>query len=163
MDTTRLVSAFEGEQTPLVRTDFTDESAWQSVFAAVMAPVDFEGAVPEGYVPRVVSVDASEFDGVTGPRLGELFEPTEDAYGYVLLADRRSMDEAAAGGEVTLEYVDLSVVDAEDAELMDSFLGRTFRCVATEVASVESNLSISNMDFHEFADAVGSDGVFRGF
>lgn len=162
MDTTRFVSAFEAEETPLVRTDFTDDSAWQSVLAAVMTPVDF-GGVPGGYVPRVVAVDASEFDGATGAGLGESFAPTEEVYGYVLLADSRSMNEAAAAGEVTLGYVDLSVVDAEQAELMDSFLGRTFRCAASAVASAESNLSISNMDFQEFADGVGSDGVFRGF
>jgi hypothetical protein len=28
---------------------------------------------------------------------------------------------------------------------------------------VENNLSIANMDFEEFADAVGPDGIFRGF
>jgi hypothetical protein len=29
--------------------------------------------------------------------------------------------------------------------------------------SVENNLSIANMGFDEFADAVYKDGVFRGF
>jgi hypothetical protein len=33
----------------------------------------------------------------------------------------------------------------------------------TEVASIEANLSIANMDLSEFAGAVGADGVFRGF
>ena len=33
----------------------------------------------------------------------------------------------------------------------------------TEVALIEANLSIANMDFEEFADSVGPDGVFRGF
>jgi hypothetical protein len=28
---------------------------------------------------------------------------------------------------------------------------------------VENNLSLFNMDFFEFADAVEADGVFRGF
>jgi hypothetical protein len=31
---------------------------------------------------------------------------------------------------------------------------RTFRVIPSEMWSVENNLSISNMDFHEFADAV---------
>jgi hypothetical protein len=30
-------------------------------------------------------------------------------------------------------------------------------------AGVENNLSISNLDWEDFADAVDSDGVFRGF
>ena len=38
-----------------------------------------------------------------------------------------------------------------------------FRCVVPEVPSIEVNLSLGNMDFHEFADNTDSDGVFRGF
>jgi hypothetical protein len=49
------------------------------------------------------------------------------------------------------------VLDAQDNP------GRTFRVTATESWGVENNLSISNMDFFEFADAVDDDGVFRGF
>jgi hypothetical protein len=41
--------------------------------------------------------------------------------------------------------------------------GRGLRVVVEELWSIENNLSISNMDFVEFADAAGEDGVFRGF
>ena len=41
--------------------------------------------------------------------------------------------------------------------------GRTFRVIPAEIWSVDNNLSIANMDFAEFADAVEPDGVFRGF
>jgi hypothetical protein len=41
--------------------------------------------------------------------------------------------------------------------------GRTFRVVPSAVWAVENNLSIANLDFADFADAVGPDGVFRGF
>ena len=64
---------------------------------------------------------------------------------------------------MTVEYVDLSTEDSEDAELSDSYLGRSFRCVAGEVASIAANLAIANMDFSDFADSVEDDGVFRGF
>jgi hypothetical protein len=40
--------------------------------------------------------------------------------------------------------------------------GRQFRAVATEVASIENNLSIANMGFEEFAELVDENGVFRG-
>jgi hypothetical protein len=82
--------------------------------------------------------------------------------GYVLLADHRTMREAAAGGEVTVVYMDLSVAP-EDAEEFGWVYGREIRCVVGEVASIESNLSIDNMDFAEFADSADADGVFRGF
>jgi hypothetical protein len=35
--------------------------------------------------------------------------------------------------------------------------------VVPEMGNVESNLSIANMQFHEFADAADVKGVFRGF
>jgi hypothetical protein len=38
-----------------------------------------------------------------------------------------------------------------------------FRCIPGELWSVENNLNIANMDWEEFADAAGEDGVFRGF
>jgi hypothetical protein len=41
--------------------------------------------------------------------------------------------------------------------------GRTFRVIPSQMWSVENNLSISNMDFFEFADAADDDGIFRGF
>jgi len=42
-------------------------------------------------------------------------------------------------------------------------MGRVFRCAIPEIASIEANLSIANMDYHEFADNTDPDGVFRGF
>lgn len=47
------------------------------------------------------------------------------------------------------------------AEDFGSFLGRSFRCAVPEIASIEANLSIANMDFADYADERG--GVFRGF
>ncbi|MGF1568782.1 MAG: hypothetical protein ACFCVD_12050 [Nodosilinea sp.] len=41
--------------------------------------------------------------------------------------------------------------------------GRTFRVIPREMWGVENNLSISNMDYYEFADSTDADGVFRGF
>lgn len=38
-----------------------------------------------------------------------------------------------------------------------------FRSTPREVQSIENNLSLCNMDFFEFAEAVDADGVFRGF
>jgi len=41
--------------------------------------------------------------------------------------------------------------------------GRTFRVIPSEMWGVENNLSLANMDFDEFANAVDDDEVFRGF
>lgn len=39
----------------------------------------------------------------------------------------------------------------------------SFHSTPAGVQSIENNLSIANMDYMEFADAAGDDGVFRGF
>ena len=41
--------------------------------------------------------------------------------------------------------------------------GRGFRAIPSTIQSIENNLSITNMVFSEFANAVAADGVFRGF
>ncbi|MGW4825917.1 DUF6924 domain-containing protein [Streptomyces sp. NPDC004227] len=48
-------------------------------------------------------------------------------------------------------------------DLYEEGRGRSFRVNASELRSVGANLSIGNMDFGEFADAVDGDDVFRGF
>ncbi|GAB3264175.1 DUF6924 domain-containing protein [Nocardioides dilutus] len=157
MDLGRIVQAFEQGGTPLVRTDFSDDDAWELVVYELTKQDD------EGTEPHVTVVDDRALAGVTGDALGSAFHGQGLSYGYVALADARSMAEAVAGGELTVDYVDLSVADEEDSELFESFPGRTFRCAARRFASIEVNLSLGNMDFHEFADSVESDGVFRGF
>ena len=59
--------------------------------------------------------------------------------------------------------VDLSDTFLSVAEFPE-IAGRTpFRCIPSELWSVDNNLNIANMDWEEFAGAAGEDGVFRGF
>ena len=152
MNTEHLASLFEGGVTPLIRTDFSDDAAWERLVALVRIPVDFGGDDPdfEGYTPNVEPLPDAAYAGVTGESLGTAWSSrTDDTVGYVLLADRESMTD---DGDPTVAYVDL--YDEP---------GRTFRCTVSDIASIEANLAIANMDFDAFADAVGADGVFRGF
>lgn len=159
-----LARHLDDETTPLLRTDFSDDAAWDRVVAAVTAEVDFGSDDPDGadetYVPNIRPIAEREFEGATGASLAAA--SSDETFGYVLLADGRAMREAAAGGELTVVYVDLSV-DAETAAEFGDVLGREFRCEVGEVASIEANLAISNLDFADFADRVDDDGVFRGF
>jgi Domain of unknown function (DUF6924) len=41
--------------------------------------------------------------------------------------------------------------------------GRTFRSIPPEVEPIVANLSLTNMDFAEFADSTNPDGIFCGF
>lgn len=163
VDVSRLAETFEGSGTPLLRADFSDDEAWNRVIAQVTKPTEFDGSPYGPYEPSVTAFDDREFEGATGEMLAVACASHAGLHGYVIVADARSMHEAASGAELTVDYVDLSVEDDEDADLFQSFLGRTFRCAVREFASVEANLAIANMDFHEFADNVQPDGVFRGF
>lgn len=159
----QLAETLSASGTPLIRTDFSDDSAWSRVIAAVTKPTEFDGSPYGPYEPNVQAFDDPRFAGVTAETLAAMSGSHDAVRGYVVLADARSTLEAATGDEITVAYVDLSVEGEEDAELFSSFLGRTFRCAAADFASVESNLAIANMDFHEFAENVQHDGVFRGF
>jgi hypothetical protein len=143
--------------TPLVRTDFTDDAAWQNVVDELTKEIDVDGTP---YSAHIELVDDRAFEGLTAAGLAEAAAGKN--FWYVLLADHRSMREAALGSELTVVYVDLSV-EPEDAEEFGDVYGRAFRCEAREVVtSVWVNLSIANVDFADFADAVDEDGVYRG-
>jgi len=143
--------------TPLLRSDFSDDAAWARVVAEVTKGADFGPG--ESYTPIIQPIEDGAFQGATSESLTEQHDG--QAFGYVLLADSRTMREAATSGELTVVYVDLSV-EPEDAAEFGYELGRAFRCAVGEVATVEANLSISNLDFEDFADYVDQDGVYRG-
>jgi hypothetical protein len=130
----------ETDNTLLLRTDFSDDAAWERLCAAIQAPVgEFRASV----------TPASErsFDGAS---VDEVLERLADEtnHSFLFLADRVAL---------TNPEQPVLVVDLIDRP------ARTFRVIPSEAWSVENNLSIANMDFEEFADAVDEDGVFRGF
>lgn len=155
-----LAQLFSEGATPLLRTDFSDDAAWERVVQTVTAPVDFGDEAGGLYEPYIEPFTDRGYEGATGPSLAD--DLHGERLGYVLLADHRTMREAAAGGEVTVVYMDRSVTP-EDAAEFGFVYGCEVRCTVGEVASIEANLSIDNMDFDQFADSVDADGVFRGF
>ena len=159
MNLDRLSGLYENDQTALVRVDFTDDAAWQQLVALTSETSFDEGEDP--YLPNIVVVDDRSYDGADHGSIAAVVDRAIDKLGYVLLADSVSMAEVGRGDAATLVYVDLTA-PFDDSD--DESFGRAFRCVIAEVASIEANLSISNMDFWEFADhADERGGVFRGF
>ena len=127
------------DQALVIRTDFSDDIAWNAVVSAIRQPVD-------GFYAYVELVDDPAFRDLTVEQLVALRDDLSKS--YTIVADGITMREA----EHPLLVVDL----IEE-------LGRTFRAVPSAIQSIENNLSIANMDFWEFADNVDPDGVFRGF
>ena len=127
------------DQALVIRTDFSDDSAWNTVVTAIQQPVD-------GFYAYVDFVDDPAFRDLTVEQLVALRDDSSKS--YAIAADAVTMSEA----EHPLLVVDLF----EEP-------GRTFRAVPSAIQSIENNLSIANMDFREFADNVDADGVFRAF
>lgn len=129
------------ERTILLRTDFHSDSAWAALCEAIRQPSE------EGFTASLECVSDPAFDGLSIERL-VASSPNGGGRSFVFLADRTTLTDPERP---------ILVVDLNDDP------GRTFRVIPREVWSVENNLSIANMDYRDFADSVGPDGVFRGF
>jgi hypothetical protein len=124
-----------------LRTDFSDEVAWQTVHAALQEEDDFFGIAANLYF-----VEDPEYKNLTAEQLPSvLAEDSHRTFAFII-------DHTA----LTQKDHPILVVDFNDEP------GRTFRVIPSKVVNVESNLSIANMDFAEYADNVGPDGIYRG-
>ena len=126
----------------VIRTDFSDQRAWDALRAAIGAPV---GEL--GFLADVEFVDDRKYAALGTRQLLESFAE-DGAHRFVIVADPTTMSHP----EHPLLIVDLNTER-----------GREFRAIPSAIQAIENNLSLANMDFAEFADSVDADGVFRGF
>jgi hypothetical protein len=128
------------ENALVLRTDFSDESAWEAIRADIQEPVNECG---EEFQACVDFLSDPEYDSLTVEQLVEACK----GHTFIFIVDR-----------VTLSHPDrpILVVDLYDEP------GRTFRVVPSAMWAVENNLSLANMGFYEFADMVDQDGIFYG-
>lgn len=131
------------ENPHVIRTDFSDDATWSAIQRAIQAPVG-----EEGFLANVRFVVDRAYEGAGKDQFLPLLDIADPWHNFVVIADRTTM--------TTPDHA-LLVVDVSDEP------GREFRAIPTAIQSIENNLSLSNMDFHEFADSVDQDGVFRDF
>lgn len=132
------------EQALVLRTDFSDDAAWESLCEAIRAPVRVGDEEFRAYVD---CVSDAHYDGLTIEQLTAL-ALAGSGRSFVFLVDRLAL---------THPERPVLVVNLADEP------GRTFRVVPSQMWGVENNLSIGNMDFDEFADKIDADGIFRDF
>ena len=133
------------QDSPVVRTDFSDDSAWRTVCEIIRRPVA-DGFGGE-FFAYVEFVDNTAFRDLDEQKLvGRIPEGFE--HGFLMVVDAI----ATRSPEHPILVIDLY-----------RERGRSFRAIPSEIQAVENNLSIANMDFADFADCVDADGVFRGF
>jgi hypothetical protein len=128
----------EFDNSPLVRTDYSNDEAWASLVRSATA------ASPDGFKAALRIVDESAYEGAEPESLATL-----DWHGSAVLfvADAHAQSHA----DQPILCVDL----------MEG--GGSFRCIPSELWGVENNLRLANMDFRDFAENAAADGVFRGF
>jgi|SRR5689334_19558002 len=132
----------ETQDALVLRTDFSNQAAWDEICTTIREPVgDFH------FVANVEILDNIEYAGLTTNRLLE-FIPRDYHHSFIVVAD-----------QIAISHPDhpLLIVDLYERT------GREFRAIPSQIQSIENNLSIANMDFEEFANAVDEDGIFRGF
>lgn len=130
----------ETENALVLRTDFSDDRAWESICEAIRKPIgEFQA--------HVDCVSDTAFDGIVPEQLFSLI-PNTSKRNFIFIVDR----EALSKTDRPILVMDLN-----------SEPGRMFRVIPSEMWGIENNLSIANMDFAEFADNTDPDGVFRGF
>ncbi|MEW1778719.1 hypothetical protein [Streptomyces sp. NPDC086777] len=125
----------------VLRTDFSDDAAWSAVQAAIDAA---DGS------PHATYVSDPRFTDVSIQALIDEEAATEedDKLTYVFLADATTMTDPSSP---------LLAVDLYNEP------GRTCRVPARWYPGISANLSIANIDFADFADAVDGSGTFRGW
>ncbi len=128
----------------VIRTCFENQAAWETICKLIRAPV-YEWT--DAFYAHVTFLDSAEFRNLSKE---ELLARVPADYGHSFLV---VVDDIA----ITQPDAPILVVD------LYAERGRSFRAIPTAIQSIENNLSISNMDFFEFADAVDEDGIFRGF
>jgi hypothetical protein len=130
----------ETDNALVLRTDFSDEKAWDSICAEIRKPVgEFQA-----YIDFVSDLS---FNGIDAQRLLSLVSKNSKHL-FVFIVD-----------QIALSHPDHPIL------VMDLHRepGRTFRVIPSEVWGIENNLWLANMEFAEFADSVDPDGIFRGF
>ncbi|MGK7890689.1 MAG: hypothetical protein AB4042_15265 [Leptolyngbyaceae cyanobacterium] len=124
----------------VLRTDFTDDVAWENVCTAISTPAGKHRV-------SVEFVNDTQFDRLTIDQLLELIPPSSKKT-FIFLVDEQTISDA--------EHPVLTVDLFQDK-------GRTFRVIPAQTAAVENNLAIANMDWEDFSLNTDKDGVFRSF
>ena len=128
-----------------VRTDYSDNLAWQAALSAATAVYDMDDFERMGALLRPVE----------SPALSNL-EPEE----LIALAREGYLSQIAVADPQTMQDQTVLLVDFNE---LNGQVGRTFRSIPPEVEPIVANLSLANMDFAEFAGNTNPDGIFCGF
>jgi hypothetical protein len=130
------------ENAVVLRTDFSDQAAWDKICLRIRKPVGLLG-----FRANIEFLDDSAYAGISVEQLLAQL-PGDYNHSFIILADAVTFH--------TPEHPLLVVELYENS-------GNSFRAIPRSVQGIENNLSLGNMDFEDFSSAVDADGIFRGF
>lgn len=143
----QLKSLPQTDGTLLIRTDFSDQTAWQALHTAITTPNE------DGFLGRVHIVDDPAYSELTTEQVISL-APAPAGFIFLIVADKTAL--------TTPEMPLLAVLrDEEDDDEMEHEQGE-LRVIAEELWCIENNISLANSDWKTFVDAADDDGVYRG-
>ncbi|KPC86611.1 hypothetical protein ADL35_10060 [Streptomyces sp. NRRL WC-3753] len=147
----------------IIRTDFTDEAAWQETTAELESSSPHDGDPAQSYdVVEAPELDGADTDAVLAAISAD--EELWEQLSVVFVADGTTM---RAGHHALLAVTTLTREDFDDDEDYEAAVefGREFRTLPSGVHSIHVNLELANMDFEEFSSSAheDSEGVFRSF
>ncbi len=128
--------------TPVLRTDYSDPEAWDAVRAKLGEPSE-----EDEFLAYVEILDDPAYQDLAKEQILAML-PEDYPHAIIIVADKTAISSAET------PFLTIDLIEEP---------GRELRVIATELWSIENNLSIANMDFVEFFDAADEDGVFRGF
>jgi hypothetical protein len=126
----------------VIRTDFSDDAAWQAICKTIQEP-----QTEDEFQAAVECIDDKSCAQLTPDRIASVL-PDNSRRSFVFLVDTHA---------ILKPDHPILVVDLANEPV------RTFRVIPSQAWAVQNNLIIGNMDFEEFAGAVDPDGVFRDF
>ncbi len=147
----------------VVRTDFSNDESWALVKTQVSAP-QRDPITRMRFYANVQFVDDSAYANLDCNDLVHAL-PTDYPGFVVFVVDEKTIE----NGEHPILVIGFSPqsLDPKDYERKPSQTPidqiRSFRAIPSQIQGIENNFSIANMDFEDFANAVETDGVFRGF
>jgi len=142
----------------VVRTDFSNETAWRDLQQAVAAPQREPGTDLE-FLAHVQFVDEQKSRGLTPEQIVREL-PADYGFEFLFVADAATFRSA----ERPLLVVGFQAIGrSSDGGRGERKEIQSFRAIPAMIQSIENNLSIANMDYADFANSVQADGVFRGF
>jgi hypothetical protein len=131
------------EGTRIVRTDFSDEHAWETAWRDITAPREYWG---DEVTLDATLISRPEFEGWTGEELAAIVARTGTPILFAVDA-------------VTLASPEHPVLVVEIDPERDQ--PRSFRATPIALLDAQIQLSSANMDWEEFSSAVDPDGILR--